>query len=77
MVVHEPSQAQEHDGLIGEAERLLIASAGLLDQIKAEWGDQWSEWDQSIRDGITAWLIAASLAPRNDGATHQTQDPQT
>lgn len=37
-------------------ENIIIGACNLLDTIKSEWGDQWSEWDQSIRDGLSAAL---------------------
>lgn len=39
-----------------ELAHLLVGCANLLDTIKAEWGESWSEWDQSMRDGITYHL---------------------
>ena len=36
---------------------VLVGCANLLDTIKAEWGDAWSEWDQSVRNGITRILL--------------------
>lgn len=35
---------------------ILVGCANLLDTIKGEWGEAWSEWDQSMRDGITKYL---------------------
>ena len=40
-------------------ENIIIGACNLLDTIKSEWGDQWSEWDQSIRDGLTRALSPA------------------
>lgn len=37
-------------------EQILTGAAGLLDHCKAEWGSEWSAYDQSIRDGITHQL---------------------
>ena len=39
-------------------ENIIIGACNLLDTIRAEWGDQWSEWDQTIRDGLSAALSA-------------------
>jgi len=41
-----------------ELANLFTGCANLLDIIKQEWGPSWSEWDQSIRDGITTQLKA-------------------
>jgi hypothetical protein len=55
--------------------------AALYDVIKGEWGESWSEWDQSIRDGITehlknieqlrrpvkTWVIAWSTESGDEG----------
>ena len=37
---------------------VLVGCAGLLDNIKIEWSAEgcWSEWDQSVRDGVTRQL---------------------
>ena len=35
---------------------LLTGCANILDVVKLEWGEAWSEWDQSIRDGISREL---------------------
>ena len=43
------------DGL-AVPENIIVGACNLLDTIKSEWGDQWSEWDQSIRDGLSAAL---------------------
>lgn len=39
-------------------EPILTACAQILDVIKGEWSQtgDWTEWDQSVRDSITAWL---------------------
>lgn len=36
---------------------VLVGCAQLLDTIKGEWGEAWSEWDQSVRNGITLILL--------------------
>jgi hypothetical protein len=41
-----------------DAAQIMTDCAGLLDQIKREWGGEWSDWDQGVRDRITAWLKA-------------------
>lgn len=38
------------------AANLLTNIACILDVVKQEWGEAWSQWDQEQRDGITAWL---------------------
>jgi len=48
-----------HDKL----ENVLKGAAGLLDVIKGEWTTEWSEWDQSVRNGITQQLAALSTEP--------------
>lgn len=51
-------------------ENIVIGACNLLDAIKSEWGDQWSEWDQSIRDGLSKAFAAAppaSPAPVDEG----------
>lgn len=52
----------------------LVGACNLLDTIKQEWGDAWSEHDQKVRAGLSAMLIerhrVASLppeAPQPDG----------
>lgn len=35
---------------------LLTGCAQILDTVKVEWGESWSEWDQSVRDSITGQL---------------------
>lgn len=50
---------REHGLTPEEAEKaceLLTNCCQLLDVIKGEWGESWSEWDQSVRDGASAWL---------------------
>jgi len=42
----------------GIDENIIIGACNLLDTIRSEWGDQWSEWDQSIRDGLSEALKA-------------------
>jgi hypothetical protein len=43
---------------ISQAENTLCGSAQLIDSIKMEWEPEnsWSEWDQGVRDAITASL---------------------
>ena len=50
---HCEAAAPPRDTAIINLAEVLIGCAGLLDTIKGEWGDSWSKWDQSIRDGIT------------------------
>lgn len=42
---------------------VLVGCANLLDTIKQEWGEAWSTWDQSIREGITAHLTKIYAEP--------------
>jgi hypothetical protein len=37
---------------------LLTNVAQILDVVKGEWGETWSDWDQEQRDRITACLLA-------------------
>src|SRR5579872_5986020 len=39
-----------------EAAAILTNCAQILDVVKPEWKESWSEWDQATRDGITNWL---------------------
>lgn len=36
---------------------LLVNIAQILDVVKTEWSDEWSEWDQEQRNHITRFLI--------------------
>jgi len=49
-----------HDKL----ENVLQGAAGLLDTIKGEWAEEWSEWDQSVRNGITQQLVLLAASPK-------------
>lgn len=46
---------------------ILTGACGLLDVIKGEWGESWSEFDQCIRDGLTA-MLKAEYEPRRGEA---------
>ena len=35
---------------------IIIGACTILDVIKSEWGAAWSEWDQSVRDGLSKML---------------------
>lgn len=57
---------------------LLTNIAQILDVVKIEWAESWSDWDQAQRDGITAWLTEyyrraapASPAPQSIQATDE------
>ena len=41
---------------LGEVAELLADIAQILDVVKGEWGPSWSDWDQGVRDRITATL---------------------
>lgn len=43
--------------LTDDQANVLVGACNLLDVIKGEWGESWSEWDQSIRDGLSAMLL--------------------
>ena len=42
-----------HDSTLVE---LLTGCGQILDTVKVEWGESWSEWDQSVRDAISGQL---------------------
>ena len=48
------SEQWGHEKLVN----VLEGAAGLLEVIKTEWAEEWSEWDQSVRNGITLQLAA-------------------
>jgi hypothetical protein len=50
---------------------LLTNIAQILDVVKREWGESWSEWDQEQRDGITAVLIAGAQVPSQDDGEYE------
>ena len=54
--IGEPDTSAPESWKMNRLGNVLQGCAGLLDNIRAEWGDQWSEWDQAVRDGITAQL---------------------
>ena len=35
---------------------ILTNVCQIIDVIKQEWGEAWSDWDQSVRDAISKWL---------------------
>ena len=37
---------------------LLTNLSQIIDVVKGEWAESWSQWDQEQRDAITAWLKA-------------------
>lgn len=50
----------KHPERLAVSENIIIGACNLLDTIRLEWGDQWTEWDQSIRDGLSTALSALS-----------------
>jgi hypothetical protein len=58
---------------------LLTNVCQILDTVKGEWGDAWSEWDQHQRDACGKWLMAyhgmlpdaTSPAPLEAGASSE------
>lgn len=60
------------------AATILTGACGLLDTIKQEWGESWSEFDQSIRDGLTS-LLKAEYEPGNAAyrAVEVTEAPES
>lgn len=72
------------------AAQIMTNVAQILDVVKIEWAaeGQWSEWDQGVRDSISAWLrdeydgqfmahraLAGSSAPTPDAGSAQSMDP--
>lgn len=56
-------------------ESVLIGAAGLLDHCKREWGAEWSNTNQQVRDGITCNLrILSKKTPRTDRALQSTSN---
>ena len=41
---------------LAECADLLVNLAQIIDVVKQEWAEAWSEWDQEQRDGITKYL---------------------
>ena len=39
-----------------QAAQIMTDAAQILDVIKGEWGESWSDWDQGVRDRISTWL---------------------
>ena len=50
------SSADPESTLRDSAAHLLTNLAQILDVVKGEWKESWSDWDQQQRDGITQWL---------------------
>ena len=53
--------SQGHEQLRGafqvsEVANILTNVCQIIDMVKQEWGDEWSDWDQSVRDEISQWL---------------------
>lgn len=53
---------------------LLTNCAQILDVVKQEWGDAWSEWDQNIRDQITGALAAMPPAADHSALIRELRD---
>lgn len=51
----------------------ITHACGLLDVIKQEWGDQWTDHDQRVRSGLSKILVAPS-APTFEGAGQWTDE---
>lgn len=60
-----PAEAQGSD----QTANLLTNLAQILDVVKIEWGEAWSEWDQAQRDGITKYLLAREVSARSPAPT--------
>ena len=45
---------------------IIIGACTILDVIKSEWGAAWSEWDQSVRDGLSKMLATIYSAREID-----------
>jgi len=41
-----------------DARQIMTDACQILDVVKGEWGSSWSDFDQGVRDRITAWLRA-------------------
>ena len=52
------------EAALREAAGILTNAAQIIDVTRQEWlaENAWSEWDQSVRDSIGAWLIARDAA---------------
>lgn len=44
--------------MIEVPKNIILGACNILDTIKSEWGDQWSDWNQSIRDGLSTALVS-------------------
>lgn len=42
--------------LLSEAAGVITDACAILDVVKPEWAESWSEWDQGVRDRATAFL---------------------
>ena len=42
-------------------ENIIVGACNILDTAKMDLGNQWSEWDQSIRDGLSDILRRAAI----------------
>lgn len=51
---HPRGQPRPRD--LPEIAGLLADVAQILDVVKIEWAESWSDWDQGVRDRITATL---------------------
>lgn len=54
-----PKRGDHSGDPIYQAAGIMTDAAQILDVVSREWGKvgQWSEWDQSVRDSISAWLF--------------------
>lgn len=61
----QPEQAEEVDFGVEpySPEDAVAGACGLLDVIKSEWGDAWSEHDQKVRAGLSRIISREMLKP--------------
>lgn len=59
-----PKRGDRSGDPIYQAAGIMTDVCQILNVVKGEWEAEgcWSEWDQSVRDRITAWLLANTSA---------------
>jgi hypothetical protein len=48
--------AEKAAALLREAAGVITDACMILDVVRPEWAEAWSEWDQSVRDRATTFL---------------------
>ena len=58
-VIHETQRTETPEQAGGERDMysIICGACQILDVVKQEWAESWSEWDQSIRDGLSSILM--------------------